>query len=194
MSLRTPAAPRRGRCCPRSSPRTGEADLRQSSGRAACLIVAQEENRNRCLRSHGHCVRAFVLCCLERHCVEVPVEGGRLVGGVVRGVSGLRSSRRAVLYLGGGVTVRVSLLLGGVIWGISFLSSLNTKDLVGSRTSLSQGPRFSHGWIGPRTSQGPKGHLPRSAPRRLTGNSWTWRWTWSTSTCSQRAHVQKSGK
>ena len=60
------------------SSRTGEADLRQSSGRAACLIVAQEENRNRCLRSHGHCVRAFVLCCLERHCVEVPVEGGRL--------------------------------------------------------------------------------------------------------------------
>ena len=102
------------------SSRTGEADLRQSSGRAACLIVAQEENHNRCLRSHGHCVRAFVLCCLERHCVEVPVEGGRLVGGVVRGVSGLRSSRRAVLYLGGGVTVRVSLLLGGVIFGISF--------------------------------------------------------------------------
>lgn len=102
------------------SSRTGEADLRQSSGRAACLIVAQEENHNRCLRSHGHCVRAFVLCCLERHCVEVPVEGGRLVGGVVRGVSGLRSSRRAVLYLGGGVTVRVSLLLGGVIWGILY--------------------------------------------------------------------------
>jgi len=115
------------------SSRRGEADLRQSSGRAACLIVAQEENHNRCLRSHGHCVRAFVLCCLERHCVEVPVEGGRLVGGVVRGVSGLRSSRRAVLYLGGGVTVRVSLLLGGVIWGISFLSSLKIWLWLGPR-------------------------------------------------------------
>ena len=123
--------------------RTGEADLRQSSGRAACLIVAQEENRNRCLRSHGHCVRAFVLCCLERHCVEVPVEGGRLVGGESRSgcvrspvvqarstVFGRRRNRKGKPVIRGGY-------LGDIV-------SIFSKDLVVARTSRCRKDQGSH--------------------------------------------------
>ena len=50
------------------SNRTGGADLRQSSGRAACLGVAREERRNSgvCAHTDTMCERAaaFMLCCL----------------------------------------------------------------------------------------------------------------------------------